>query len=121
MSDAFQVKMASRNEVQSKSSSAVREVFSGPERNSMCQRKPIDASFTGECMYNGKETMTTSVEHMFRDAPGNKYPKHKASWVGATGWGVHNQMLAAKSKTHIRKSEFRQEAERKAASYPKII
>ena len=115
--------MAFRDEKRSVSSSTTREVFSGPERNSMCKKTILEATLIGESMYQGSEPMTTDICHMFRDAPVNPHPQSKASWVGAVGWDVATEYDKPKerSENQIKKSEFRQEVERKATSYPKVI
>ena len=115
--------MAARDE-NSFQSSTTREIFSGPDGNSMCRKTVLDPTFVGGSMYQGSEPLTTDVRYVIRDAPGNEHPKSKASWVGAIGWDVGNEGNRSKIKSgsyRIQKSEFRQEVERKAASHPKVI
>ena len=116
--------MVDRQELPSQCNST-REVFSGPDGNSMCRKTVLDPTFIGESMNQGHESLTTDVRHVFRDSPVNHHPKSKASWVGAIGWDVSNKgNRPDKNDTYpnrIKRSEFRQEVERKAASYPKVI
>ena len=104
-------------------SSSTREIFSGPEGNSMYRKTVLDPTFIGETMYKGSEIHTTDVRHLFRDAQDNKHQRSKASWVGAIGWNVDTKDKDTSSTNlyRIQKSEFRQEVERKAASYPRVI
>lgn len=115
--------MAFREGLPCKENTATREVFSGPDGNSMQRVTVLDPTYIGESKQEVKELLTTDVRHMFRDAAVNKFPQSKAFWAGGVGWNVAKETDKSKGwkKYRIWKSEIRQEAERRAESLPRLI